>query len=256
MRISDWSRRVLFRSRHPPVDPLDQHRQLRRRHHHLAVGRRRPYEPSLFQPLGEQAEALAVPPQYLEEIAAPAAEHEQMAREGIVPQRFLDLPGQAVEALAHVGLAGRQPHPDTARDRDHRWPSARSTCASAVASTGGIKRTRMPSGSSISIRLSPAAAFAPQGSGSAAGASSATSNASSFGGVVKRVTPRSRRQRYTKLRSTSCRRATFVTVTPCPRVSETTRSLISSAPYLPRCHTPDRTCGVMGMGSTSLLELG
>src|SRR3546814_13771410 len=65
----------------------------------------------------------------------------------IVPQRFLDLPGQAVEALAHVGLAGRQPHPDTARDRDHRWPSARSTCASAVASTGGIKRTRMPSGS-------------------------------------------------------------------------------------------------------------
>src|SRR3546814_2633540 len=92
--------------------------------------------------LGEQAEALAVPPQYLEEIAAPAAEHEQMAREGIVPQRFLDLPGQAVEALAHVGLAGRQPHPDTARDRDHRWPSARSTCASAVASTGGIKRTR------------------------------------------------------------------------------------------------------------------
>src|SRR3546814_8803521 len=101
-----------------------------------------------------------------------AAEHEQMAREGIVPQRFLDLPGQAVEALAHVGLAGPQPHPDTARDRDHRWPSARSTCAIAVASTGGIKRTRMPSGIPISISQSLAAALEPQGSGSAAVSSS------------------------------------------------------------------------------------
>src|SRR3546814_1444134 len=104
-----------------------------------------------------------------------------MAREGIVPQRFLDLPGQAVEALAHVGLAGRQPHPDTARDRDHRWPRARSTCASAVASTGGIKRTRMPSGSSITIRLWPAAALAPPGSGSEAGAPSGTPTDSSYG---------------------------------------------------------------------------
>src|SRR3546814_18906577 len=99
---------------------------------------------TLFRSLGEQAEALAVPPQYLEEIAAPAAEHDQMAREGIVPQRFLDLPGQAVEALAHVDLAVRQPHPDTAQDRAHRCLSARTTCARPVASTRGLKRPRVP----------------------------------------------------------------------------------------------------------------
>src|SRR3546814_14607570 len=113
---------TLFRSpgppRHPPVEPLDQHRQLRRRHHHLAVGRRRPYEPSLLQPLGEQAEALAVPPQYLEEIAAPAAEHAQMAREGTVPKRLLDTPGQAVAGPAHIGLAARPPHPPPDRNSE------------------------------------------------------------------------------------------------------------------------------------------
>src|SRR3546814_9125971 len=98
----------------------------------------------------------------------------------------------------------------------------------------------MPSGSSISLWLSPTAAFALQGSGSAAGASSATSTASSFGGVVKRVTPSSRRQRYTKLRSTSCRRSTSVTVTPCPSVSETIRSLISADQFRRRS-TPLRT---------------
>src|SRR3546814_11379809 len=116
---------------------------------------------TLFRSLGEQAEALAVPPQYLEEIAAPAAEHEQMAREGIVPQRFLDLPGQAVEALAHVGLAGRQPHPDTARDRDHRWHRPRSPCPSAAASNGGITRTPMPPRRLPPTRPSPPPPFPP-----------------------------------------------------------------------------------------------
>jgi len=37
---------------------------------------------SIAQPLGEQAQALPVPPQYLEQIAAPAAKDEQRAAVG------------------------------------------------------------------------------------------------------------------------------------------------------------------------------
>ena len=67
--------------------------------------------------------------------------------------------------------------------------------------------------------------------GSQAGMSSLTSTASSFAGPARRVTPSSRRQRYTRLRSTSCRRATSVTVTPGSRVSERIRSLTSAGQF-------------------------
>ena len=67
--------------------------------------RDRPREAALLQPLGEQAEALAVPVQNLDQVAAPAAEHEQVARERLLLQHLLRQHRQAVEALPHVGRA-------------------------------------------------------------------------------------------------------------------------------------------------------
>ena len=106
--------------RHPPVDPFQQIAELRRRDRHRAIRRRRPDEAAALQPLREQAHALAVVPQHLDQAAAPAAEHEQMPAVRIAPERLLHQQRQAVKALAHVGVAGRQPHPHAARNRDHR----------------------------------------------------------------------------------------------------------------------------------------
>jgi len=62
--------------RHPPVDPFQQISQLRRRDGHRSIRRRGPDEASALQPFGEQAHALAVVPENLDQRAAPAAEHE------------------------------------------------------------------------------------------------------------------------------------------------------------------------------------
>src|ERR1700687_3706528 len=62
---------------------------------------------------------------------------------------------QPVEAFAHIGVAGRQPHPRAARDRDrHRRLPVRAEIAAetVAASTAPLIRIRAPVASSISIR--------------------------------------------------------------------------------------------------------
>ena len=96
------------------------------------------------------------PRQVSREGAAPAAEHEQMPLMRIAPQRLLHQQRQAVEALAHIGVAGREPQPCTARDRDHRRrslrPSAVIAADTVAASTGPPMRSRAPVANSTSIR--------------------------------------------------------------------------------------------------------
>src|SRR5207244_7799256 len=53
-----------------PLQPFEQHRQLRRRQHHCAVFRHGPREAALLQPLGEQAETLPIPVQNFGEVAS------------------------------------------------------------------------------------------------------------------------------------------------------------------------------------------
>src|SRR5262249_40420885 len=91
-------------------------------------------------------------PQHLYQVAAPAAEDEEMPAMRIAPQRLLHQQRQAVEALAHVRPARRQPHPDTARNRDHRRSSTPITRASAAAPTVSSTITRYPLVSTISMR--------------------------------------------------------------------------------------------------------
>ena len=66
---------------HAPVDALDQHRELRRRQRDRAFVPRhpRPHEPALIEPLGEQAQPVAVPEQDLDDLRSFAPEGEQMA---------------------------------------------------------------------------------------------------------------------------------------------------------------------------------
>ena len=90
--------------------------------------------------LGEQAQAHVVPGQNLDQVAAAATEHEHLAAEWVVAEHLLDLSRQAVEAAAHVGGTGRQPHPGARWRLDHA-PSAASTRRSAGRLTSLPTRT-------------------------------------------------------------------------------------------------------------------
>ncbi len=82
---------------HPPVDPLEQHLELRRRQRHLALLGRGPDEAAAFQPLGElplerhcseqidDSGTLAVPPDQVDQVAATAAEERDPVRSAYTP---------------------------------------------------------------------------------------------------------------------------------------------------------------------------
>ena len=81
-------------------------------------------------------------PDDLDQIAADAPEHVEIAGMRIAAERLLYLQRQTVHAFPHVGPADRQPHPNTARDRDHRRAS---TLTTAEVRSAGIEpgmRTR------------------------------------------------------------------------------------------------------------------
>src|ERR1700679_907867 len=92
-----------------PVDPFQQHRELCTAQRNRAFVRLRPDETPAFQTLGEETQTVAVPPQHLDQIAAFAAENEDMARVWILFEHGLRDGTQAGEAAAHVGDAGGDP---------------------------------------------------------------------------------------------------------------------------------------------------
>src|SRR5215207_5895040 len=138
-----------------PVDARQKIAELGRRDRHRAVGCARPQKAAPFEPLREQARALAVVPDNLQQVAAAAAKAEQVATQRILPQHLLNLQRQAGEPFAQIRVPGRQPHPNARRDRDHRRSRTSRTRAKAAASTPALTITRRPRPSTISIRSSP-----------------------------------------------------------------------------------------------------
>ena len=65
----------------------------------------------------------------------------------------MDEQRQTVEALPHIGVAGGQPHPHAARNRDHRRTAASAliTAETVAGSTTPEMRTRAPAANSMSI---------------------------------------------------------------------------------------------------------
>src|SRR5882672_71209 len=147
-----WTPRVL---RHAPIDAFQQIAELRRRDRDGSCRRRGPDEAAAFQPLGEQAHALAVVPQNLDQPAAPATENEKLPAVRIALELLLHQERQAIEAPPHVGVARCQPHPDAGRKRDHdrRSFATRAAIAAVTVATSAapVIRTRVPPASSISI---------------------------------------------------------------------------------------------------------
>src|SRR3546814_14534630 len=111
MRISDWS---------SDVCSSDLHRKLRRGEADLARLGDRPDEPAAVHALREQAQALAVIPEQLDQIAALAAEREQRARVRTLLQHLLHQHREPIEPLAHIRGAAGQIDEGRRWYRDHR----------------------------------------------------------------------------------------------------------------------------------------
>src|SRR5271166_1157954 len=67
-------------SRVAPVDPLEQHRELRRAHRHRAAQRLRPHEFAIAQAFAEKTYPIAAVPQYFHLVTAAAAKEKNMTR--------------------------------------------------------------------------------------------------------------------------------------------------------------------------------
>jgi hypothetical protein len=79
--------------RDPPVNTLQQHRQLRWAQAHFPVLRSRPDKTATLQPLGKQTRALRIPPDNFDQVAPTTSEHKQVARIRIFGQYLFSLRG-------------------------------------------------------------------------------------------------------------------------------------------------------------------
>src|SRR5580658_5808130 len=66
--------------RSSPVNPFEQHRELRRAHRHRTALRLRPHEFAIAQPFAEKTYPIAAVPQNFHFVAAAAAEDKNMTR--------------------------------------------------------------------------------------------------------------------------------------------------------------------------------
>jgi hypothetical protein len=82
-----------------------------------AVRQRWPQETAALQSLREQARALAVMPNDLDQVTAAAPKNVEITSVRIPLQTLLNQTRKAREPAAHIGMAGRKPHPNIARSQ-------------------------------------------------------------------------------------------------------------------------------------------
>jgi hypothetical protein len=106
-----------------------------------------------LQSLGIGRHAQPIVPKDLDQLAAFATEYVEVSAVRVAFEGLMHQHGQRVRAAAHVGVAGRNPHPDGGQNGDHRdRPSASAaTAAFIAASTAPGIRMRTPAANSISI---------------------------------------------------------------------------------------------------------
>src|SRR6202795_5149648 len=68
----------------PPVDPFQQHRELRGAQAHRPMRRLRPHEAPALQTLGEETQSIPAPPQNLHPITRFATKHKKLSGERIL----------------------------------------------------------------------------------------------------------------------------------------------------------------------------
>src|SRR5271165_2970694 len=219
----------------PPVDSFQHVGHLPRRNRNDALLRRRPDELSAVEPLRIQRQPEAIVPKDLRQITPASAEDVKIAAVRIALQLLLNLKRQTLHATTHVGVARRDPHPHSARHRDHRSPRTLRTRRSASTSTSLSTRTRLPEPSSISMTpdlvrrpliVGRDGLGASDGDGAAA-ASTSTGSKIEPSIVAGPAVRASLRQAKSRLCATPRRRATSLTTAPGISVSSTIRAFSS-----------------------------
>jgi len=130
--------------RTPPINPLPEHRKLRRRHPHRPILGVRPRKPAPLKHLVIEAEPLAIPIQQLDPIPASPPECKHCATGRLLPQHILGQSGKTRDALPHIRNPTSQINPNTSSRTDHAASTARINRVSAASSMELSKRRQRP----------------------------------------------------------------------------------------------------------------
>src|SRR3954468_13108076 len=209
-RHRDLPRRV-----HPlPIEPFEQGGELGCGQPHDPVLDLGPTELALFEPLGDENHARAVPEHQLDPVSAFGPEHVNRARERVGAHRLTHERRQAIHTLAEVDRARRHQDAHRARGPDH-GPTfrARITAAIACGLAPDPIRTTMPSIATSIPMTGPgrrARRGCDAGRGGRPGKASTTAGTNRTGGswTGSRTRRASRRQVNSWAGVRPCRRAT------------------------------------------------
>ena len=165
-----------------------------------------------------------------------------MAAQRITLQHLLHQERKAGEALPHVGMARRNPHPHPGRQRDRPPDNAAIAAVNVAGSTAPVIRSCTPLAKTISIVPPvPARAVHAGCSGATETAANCTSSSCRNAAAGPMAPVRAcRRQTVRRLGCTSCRRATSMTLAEGAWLSSTIRSF-STVVHRRRRSGPDRT---------------
>src|SRR3954471_5367339 len=148
-RHRDLPRRV-----HPlPSEPFEQGGELGCGQPHHPVLDLRPAELALFQPLGDENHARAIPEHEFDPVGAFGPEHVNRARERVGAHRLTHERRQAIHPLAEVDRPGRHQDAHRARGPDHD-PTFRARITAAIAcglAPDPIRTTRPSISTSIPV---------------------------------------------------------------------------------------------------------
>ena len=116
---SDGNFRLPCSLNSPPIDAFQKHGKLRTAEQNCSALSPGPDESSALQPLGKQAQTIAVPPQKFYDIASAPAKQEHMPGEGLLLKHGLHLSAETIEAAPHVGHACGEPYLRSGAEFDH-----------------------------------------------------------------------------------------------------------------------------------------
>src|SRR3954470_10656782 len=213
--------RDLPRRVHPlPIQPFEQDGEFGCGQPHHPVPDLGPAELALFQPLGDENYARAVPEHQLDPVSSFGPEHVNRARERVGAHRLTHKSRETVHPFAEVDRARRHHDAHAAGGPDHEAPfSARITAAIACGLASDPIRTTTPSISTSMPVTDPrrrAGRGGNAGGGGGPGDGSTTAGTNRAGGPLtgNRARRASRRQANSCAGVSPCRRATPHTVRP------------------------------------------
>src|SRR3954452_15063662 len=217
-RHRDLPRRV-----HPlPIEPFEQGGELGCGQPHDPVLDLGPTELALFEPLGDENHARAVPEHQLHPVSSFGPEHVNRARERVGAHRLTHKSRETVHTFAEVHRPGGHHDVHAAGGPDHEAPfSARITAAIACGLASDPIRTTTPSiSTSMPVtdprRRAGRGCDAGGGGGPGDGSTTAGTNRAAGSWTGTRARRASRRQANSCAGVSPCRRATPHTVLPGP----------------------------------------